>query len=394
MLKKVFIPYGAYYSTPFCKWQGTFQNENSIKLAARSSNSFFEKKGIDRDIIDFVYLGHTVLQPGSFFGASWASHLLGLKNIPGMFVSHACATSTNVIYTAAMAVETGTMETAYCMLTDRLSNAAHIVWPNPLGPGGEVISENINMDNINCDPSTGQGTLDTAESVAKEFGFTRQQGDELTMMRYEQYKDALKDDAAFHKRYMIPVEVKIKKNVFEVADDEGVTNTTMEGLQRLKPVLADGYHTYGHQTHPADGSAGVIVTTKEKAAELGDPCIPIQVLSYGYHRTKPVFMPAAPADAARMALSKAGVAIEDVAVFKNHTPFIANDLHFCHALGLGWDRVNNYGTSLVYGHPQGPTMARMLIEGIEEAVIKGGGYVLASGCAAGDSAAAILVKVG
>lgn len=210
MFKNTFIPYGGYYSTPFCKWQGSLQNENSIKLAAETSKRFFEIKGYDPQMIEFLYLGHTIIQKGSFYGASWAAHQLGL-NIPGMFVSHACATSTNTIYTAASAVEIGDLSTTYCMLTDRISNAPHIVWPNPLGPGGEVLSENINMDNINCDPSTRLGMLMTAENVAKEFGFTREEADELTLMRYEQYADALANDRAFQKKYMLPIELKTKR---------------------------------------------------------------------------------------------------------------------------------------------------------------------------------------
>jgi acetyl-CoA acetyltransferase len=393
MFKNAYIPYGGYYSTPFCKWQGSLQNENSIKLAADTSKRFFETKGFDLEMIEFLYLGHTIIQKGSFFGASWAANEMGLS-VPGMFVNHACATSTNAIYTAALAVEAGGVSTTYCMLTDRISNAPHIIWPNPLGPGGEVLSENINMDNINCDPSTGFGMLTTGENVAKEHGFTKEEGDELTLMRYEQYADALANDRAFQKRYMIPIELKTRKSTTVISEDEGVTPTTKEGLAKLRPVMEGGIHTFGSQTHPADGNVGVIVTTKERALDLSTEKIPVQVISYGYNRTKKAFMPAAPAGAVQMALDKAGITVNDLVAIKNHAPFIANDLHLAKELGIEKSRINNYGTSLVFGHPQGPTVGRLLIEGIEEAVIKGGGYVLACGCAAGDSAAAIIVKVG
>jgi acetyl-CoA acetyltransferase len=393
MFKNAYIPYGGYYSSPFCKWQGSLQNENSIKLAAEQSKKFFDGREYDKDIIDFLYLGHTIVQPGSFFGASWAANEMGL-NIPGMFVRHACATSTNTIYNAALSVEAGGMETTYCMLTDRISNGAHIVWPNPVGPGGEVLSENINMDNINRDPSTGFGMGITAENVAKEFGFTREEADEVTLMRYEQYAAALANDRAFQKRYMLPIELKKRKETIVIDGDEGISKTSREGLERLKVVQKDGIHTFGSQTHPADGNAGIIVTTKDRAMELGTDNIPVQIISYGYNRVKKSFMPAAPAGAAKMAMEKAGITVDDLAVIKNHSPFIANDLHLAKELGVAHSRINNYGTSLVFGHPQGPTVARLLIEGIEEAAIKGGGYVLACGCAAGDSAAAIIVKVG
>lgn len=394
MFKNAYIPYGGYYSSPFCKWQGSLQNENSIKLASDQAKKFFESRDYDQSIIDFLYLGQTIIQQGSFFGASWAANEMGLR-IPGMFVQHACATSTNTIYNAALSVEAGGMETTYCMLTDRISNGPHIIWPNPQGPGAEVLAENVNMDNINRDPSTGFGMGITAENVAKEFGFTKEQADELTLMRYEQYADALANDRAFQKRYMIPIELKKRKKTIVIEGDEGVTSTTKEGLERLRPVQEGGIHTFGSQTHPADGNVGMIVTTKEKALELGTDKIPVQIVSYGYNRTeRKAFMPAAPAGAARMAMAKAGITADDLVAIKNHAPFIANDLHLAMELGVKQSKINNYGTSLVFGHPQGPTVGRLLVEGIEEAAIKGGGYVLACGCAAGDQAAAIIVKVG
>lgn len=393
MFKNAYIPYGGYFSTPFCKWQGSLQNENSIKLAADTSKRFFETKGFDLQMIEFLYLGHTVIQPGSFFGASWAANEMGLS-IPGMSIAHACATSTNTIYSAALAVETGNLSTAYCMMFDKISNAPHIIWPNPQGPGGEVLSENVNMDNINRDPSTGFGMLTTAENVAKEGGFTRAEADEVTLMRYEQYADALVNDRAFQKKYMFPIELKSRKSTLIISEDEGVTKTSKEGLEKLRAVAEGGIHTFGSQTHPADGNTGMIITTKQNAAELSTEKIPVQVISYGFNRTKKAFMPAAPAGAVQMALDNAGIGINDLVAIKNHSPFIANDLYLAKELGIEQSRINNYGTSLVFGHPQGPTIARLLMEGIEEAVIKGGGYVLACGCAAGDSAAAIIVKVG
>ncbi len=105
-------------------------------------------------------------------------------------------------------------------------------------------------------------------------------------------------------------------------------------------------------------------------------------------------MPAAPTPAAKLALSKAGLTIKDIKTIKNHNPFIANDLHLAQELGIDAMTFNNYGSSLVFGHPQAPTLARLIIEAIEETVLKGGGYALITGCAAGDSAACLIVKVG
>jgi len=396
MFKNAYIPYRGYYSTPFCKWQGSLANENSVELAAKTSKRWFESKGFDPHMIDYLYLGLTIGQKSCFYGASWAAHMMGATNIPGQTVMHACATSTTSIFNACLAVETGNLETAYCLLTDRTSNAPHTIWPNPNGPGGEVIAENWNMDNINCDPSTGAGMLLTGENVAKENGFTREEADELALRRFEQYNNALENDRAFQKRYMFPIEVKVsRKETKLIEEDEGVSNTSKEGLAKLRTVMPDGIHTFGSQTHPADGNVGIIITTKDHAAQLSeDPSIPIQVVSYGFSRTKAGFMPAAPGSAAKMAIEKAGIGIKDIVTIKNHNPFIVNDLFLAKDLGIDAKNFNNYGSSMIFGHPQGPTLGRLVIEAIEETVIKGGGYALVTGCAAGDSAAALIIKVG
>lgn len=399
MLKftKAFIPYKGYYSTPFCKWQGSLANENAIELGAKTSKRWFESREIDQTELDYLYLGITIGQKSVFYGATWAAFMMGAPDIPGMTIMQACATSTTTVFNASKDVEMGNLNTAYCLMVDRTSNGPHTVWPNPFGPGGEVIAENWNMDNMRADPSTGLGMILTAENVAKENGFTREEADELVLTRYEQYKQALANDREFQKRYMFPAEVKIsRKKTKLIEEDEGVfLQTSKETLARLNPEIEGGIHTFGAQTHPADGNVGIIVTNKERAQVLSaDPRIPIQVISYGYARTKKGYMPMAPVPASRMALERARLTVDDISTIKTHNPFIANDLYLAKELGIDPASFNNYGSSLVYGHPQGPTVGRLLVEAIEETVLKGGGYALVTGCAAGDCAATLIVKVG
>ncbi|SEN10621.1 thiolase family protein [Halomonas caseinilytica] len=396
MFKNAYIPYGGYYSSPFCKWMGSLANVNSIELGAATSKRWFASRDIDPAIIDYLYLGVSVGQKSIFYGAPWAAALMGAGQAPGQNITQACATATTSVFNAALAVEAGGFETTYCLLADRTSNGPHTIWPNPAGPGGEVIAENWNMDNIAADPATGKDMLTTAENVAREHGFSRDQADELTLRRYAQYGEALADERAFQRRYIFPVEVPVSRKETRVVEaDEGVMPTTAEGLAKLRTVQPEGIHTYGTQTHPADGNAGIIVTTRERAAELStDPRMAVQVVAYGHARTKPAHMPMAPAVSVQRALDQVGLSLDQIKTIKNHSPFIVNDLYLAKALGLDAETFNNYGTSLVFGHPQGPTLARLLIEAIEETALKGGGHALVTGCAAGDSAAALIVKVG
>jgi acetyl-CoA acetyltransferase len=396
--EKTFIPYSGYWSTPFCRWQGSFAHLNAIPFAAEIARRALEERGISPQVFDGLYLGITVPQKHSFYGGPWLAGLIGAEAATGPMIGQACATGARVMGLAGFELEAGEERIILTITADRCSNGPHLYYPDPAGPGGTGEAEDWVWDNFGYDPFAKNAMIETAENVAREAGITKEEQDEMTLLRYQQYGDALKDDLAFLRRYMvIPLEVKDaqgRKVVATVDGDEGVFPTTAEGLARLKPVIQGGTVTYGTQTHPADGNCGVIVTTQERARELSrDPNVEIQLLSYGEARAKKGYMAQAIIPAARQALSRAGISIEDVRVIKTHNPFAVNDIYFCREMGVKPEAMNNYGSSLVWGHPQGPTGHRLIIEVIEELILVGGGYGLFVGCAAGDSGAGVVVKV-
>ena len=399
MYTKAYIPYGGYYSSPFSRWQGSMQNDNAIELGATTARRWFlEKKKLDPTIIDYMFLGTTVAQNHWFCAHNWASAILtdDKKFVPALFVNQACSTSTTILNLAAKDLELGVYDVAYGLMADRCSNGPHTVWPDPLGPGGQPEREDWNMDNFGGNPKHRAAMVQTAENVAAEIGITKEECDTVVLRRFEQYQAALADDRAFQKRYMFSPDVTVTKKKKKPMDqDEGWTPTTAEGLAKLKPVVPGGCLSFGAQTFPADGNCGIIVATREKAKEFSsDPSIEIQILSYGFARVKPMFMPAAPIPASEMALAKAGLTLKDIKAVKTHNPFAVNDLAFAKKLGYDVMNMNNNGSSLIYGHPQGPTIGRAVCELIEELVLLGGGYGLVTGCAAGDTGASLIIKVG
>jgi acetyl-CoA acetyltransferase len=395
---KVYIPYKGYYSTPFCRWQGSMQYDNAITLGANTARRWFLEKKVDPTIIDYLFFGTTVAQHHWFFAHQWSGSMLtdDKKYVPGLFIHQACSTSTTILNLCAMNIELGVYEVAFGLMSDRCSNGPHTIWPNPLGPGGQPDREDWNMDNFGGFPRTPVAMVETAETVAKEIGVTKEECDALVLRRYEQYQTALANDRAFQKRYMFPAEVIAgKKGTKMVEKDEGWTPTTAEGLARLKPARPGGVHSFGAQTFPADGNCSFIVTTRDKAKALSaDPKIEIQIVSYGYARVPPAHMPLGPVPAAEMALANAGKKITEMKAVKTHNPFSVNDINLARKMNIDVNKFNNYGSSLIYGHPQGPTAGRGIIEVVEETIILGGGYCLFTGCAAGDTAAAVVLKVG
>ncbi len=396
--EKAYIPYGGYWSTPFCRWQQNFAHLNAIPFAAEITRRALEERDISPKVFDSLYLGLTVPQKHSFYGGPWLAGLIGAEVVTGPIIGQACATGARVMALAGFELQAGEERAILTITADRCSNGPHIYYPNPLGPGGTGDKEDWVMDNFGFDPYAHNAMLETAENVAKEAGITREEQDEMTLLRHQQYGDALKEDAAFLRRYMVvPLQVKDergRKVLSTVDGDVGVFPTTAEGLAKLSPVIQGGTVTYGTQTHPADGNCGVIVTTKEKARELSrDPKLEIQLLSHGEARAKKGYMAQAVVPAARQALSRAGISIEDVRVIKTHNPFAVNDIYFCREMGVKPEAMNNYGSSIVWGHPQGPTGQRLIIEIIEELILTGGGYGLFVGCAAGDTGAGVVIRV-
>ena len=396
--KNTYIPYGGYWSTPFCAWQGSFQNLHAIEFAADIGKRFLQERKISPKEFDELILGITVPQLSAFYGTPWLAGMLGAEHITGPMIGQACATGAKGVEVAALSVEAGVHKNVLVVYADRCSNGPLLVYPNPQAPGGTQDKESWVWDNFGNDPFAKNAMIETAENVAREVGVSKDEQDKIAFLRYQQYQEAIKDGKAFQKRYMIaPIEVKNRsgrKVLATVETDEGIYPTTLEGLQKLKPVMPNGTVTYGTQTHPADGNCGIIVTTREKAKQLSKKKnIEIQVLSYGEGKAKKGYMAMAIIPAAKIALKQAGISMADVGAIKTHNPFAVNDIYFCREMDIDWEDMNNYGSSLIYGHAQGPTGARLIIELIEELTMKGGGYGLFDGCAAGDTGAAVVLEV-
>ncbi len=393
--ENTYIPYGGYWSTPFCRWQESLAEKHSIQLAGQVAKSFLGSREIDPTSFEALHLGTTVLQSSGFYGAPWLASMLGADMITGPTVSQACATSARLLAGAALETETGLRSRSLLVACDRTSNGPHVYYPAPNAPGGTGRAENVVMDSFNRDPNAKVAMIQTAENVAKRCNIGREEQDEVALMRYQQYGEALADDRAFQKRYMVPVELpRGRRESKWVEADEGVFPTTAEGLAGLRPVMEGGTVTFGSQTHPADGNAGMIVTSKDAAKELSrDNAVTIKVLSYGEARVEKAHMPMAVVPAAQHALQRAGLKFSDLKAIKTHNPFAVNDVYFARETGVAASDMNRFGSPMIWGHPQGPMGLRAIIELIEELVLAGGGRGLFAGCAAGDTAMAVTIEV-
>jgi acetyl-CoA acetyltransferase len=376
------IPLGAVWSSPFAKWQGTLAETSSLDVAAAVTARALADRALPADEVDGLVLGWTVPAPDVFYGAPTLAARLGLPGLTGPMVSQACATSVAALHAAAL-----TGGTQLVVAADRTSNGPTLSWPAPSRQGGAPVTAHWVLDSFARDPGTGQGMLATGEIVAAECGFTRAEADAVAVLRSEQYVAGLPSQH----RYLVPVSIPGRRSSVELDADEGVRPVDAETAAKLPPATTDGVHTFAAQTHPADGCAGALVTSVQRARRIGGGVV--RLVASGFARVAPARMPQAPVPAARAALAAAGWDVADLHAVTTHNPFAVNDLYLARETGIALEDMNVRGCSLVFGHPQGPTGLRSIAELVETLRDRGGGRGLFTGCAAGDTGAALLVEV-
>ncbi|MFD8158762.1 thiolase family protein [Streptomyces malaysiensis] len=387
------IPLTALWTSPFARWGGALSHVSSLDLAVAGTSRALSERGIDRDAVEGLVLGWTVPQPAIFYGATTLATRLGMSHVSGPMLHQACATSVAALHQAAAAVGTG-VGPQLIVTTDRTSNGPDLSWPALADSEQGPVRENWVRSSFSQDPVSGQSMLATAEAVAAECGFTRDALDALAVLRSEQYTAALSDDRTFQRDFMVGIEIEQEDfGTVRLLADEGVRPVTTDSAGQLPAVHPGGVHTAATQTHPADGTAGALVTTTPRAREIAGHGPIVRLVASGFARVEPARMPKALVPAAQAALHAAGVKIDTMDAISTHNPFAVNDLYFARETGVAPDAMNVSGCSLLFGHPQGPTGLRTVTELAHVLRARGGGLGLFTGCAAGDTAAALIIEV-
>jgi len=166
------IPYGAYWSTPFAKWQGSLAHLHSVEFGAYVAKKELAKRDISADVFDYGVMGISVPQKGSFYGAPWFMGMIGANDVGGPAISQACATGVRTMQNAVQEIDNDFASVALVANVDRVSNGPHLYYPNPNGPGGKGNHEDWTLDNMQSDPLGGHSMLQTAENVAARHQVT------------------------------------------------------------------------------------------------------------------------------------------------------------------------------------------------------------------------------
>jgi acetyl-CoA C-acetyltransferase len=230
----------------------------------------------------------------------------------------------------------------------------------------------------------------TSENIAEKYGITREEQDKLALMSNQRALAAVKN--GIFREEIVPVEVKVKREVKPFDTDEHPRETSMEALAKLPAVFKkDGAVTAGNASGITDAAAALVVMSAEKAKELGlKPMATIK--SYASGGVDPAYMGLGAVPATKKALKLAGLSLDDIDYVELNEAFASQAIGVMRELGLGVDKVNAHGSGISLGHPIGCTGARILVTLVYEMIRKNYKLGLATLCIGGGQGMAVVLE--
>jgi acetyl-CoA acyltransferase len=368
--------------TPIGKRNGSLSDVHPVDLSAHVLRELINRTGVDPEQIDDVQWG-VVTQMGdqssnvgrfAVLAAGWP------ESVPAVTVNRACGSSQQALDHAAFAVMAGQQDLVVaggveCM--SRVPLGAAREFGQPYGP---LARERYHGSDFN------QGT--GAELIAAKWGLTREHVDAYSARSHERTAAAI-DSGAFE-RQIAPV--KTGDSVFSV--DEGLrSGTTVETLAALKPSFqSDGVIHAGNASQISDGAAALLVTTPERAKELGLTPI-VRYHSGAVVGADPVMVLTAPIPATAKVLARAGLTIDDIGAFEVNEAFAPVPLAWLAETGADPQRLNPLGGAIAVGHPLGASGAILMTRLINHMRDNGLRYGLQTMCEGGGTANATVVEL-
>ena len=380
--------------TPIGSFGGSLKGVPTRKLGAIAIKGAVERAGIKPEMVDEVIMG-AVLQGA--LGQNVARQMTldaGLPiETPAMTINKVCGSGLRAVELAAQIIKAGDADVIVAGGAENMSATAYAV---PAGRWGARMNNTQMVDMmVNdglWDAFNGYHMGITAENVAEQWGITREELDEFSVISQNRAEAAIK--AGKFKDEIVPVEIPQKKGdpiIFDT-DEFPKFGTTMDKVAKLKPAFKkDGIVTAANASGINDAGAAVVVMSKEKADELGiKPLCTIK--SYASAGVDPSIMGVGPIPASQKALAKAGLTIEDIDLVEANEAFAAQSLAVRKELNLDPEKTNVNGGAIAIGHPIGASGCRILITLIYEMMKRDSKYGLATLCIGGGMVTALIVE--
>jgi acetyl-CoA C-acetyltransferase len=379
--------------TPIGSFGGAFKDVSAVDLGAVVIREAATRANVKPAEVGEVILG-CVLQAGAGMNvARQAALKAGLPiETPGETVNRVCGSGLTAVVHAVEAIRGGYAELVVAGGTESMSNAPYLLkgarWGLRLGHG-EAIDSLLN-EGLTCAIAACHMGV-TAEEIASRYAIGRDEQDRFAAESQRRASTAIRE--GHFKAEIVPVDVPQKKSSVRVETDEYPrADTTIEKLAALKPAFAkEGTVTAGNASGINDGAAAVVVTTAERAQQLGARPLG-RVVSYATVGVDPKIMGMGPVPAVRKALERAKVDAAQIALFELNEAFAVQALAVTRELGLDPARVNIHGGAVALGHPIGASGARILTTLLYALRANGGGLGVAALCIGGGMGIAMVVE--
>jgi len=380
--------------TAIGKFQGSLAPFSAVDLGAIAVREAVRRAGMDVALVDEIIMGNVVPAGLGQNPARQAGLKGGLSNrVAAMTINKVCGSGLKAVGLAAQGIQTGNTEIVVAGGMESMTNCPYLL---PQARAGMRLGHGKVLDSMITD-----GLWDayedfhmgmTAELVAEKFDISRQRQDEFAVESHRRALDAIK--YCRFKDEIVPIAVPQRKGapILFATDESPRADTTLEALARLRPAFRpDGTVTAGNAPGTNDGAAALVVTSLEKARELGKTPL-ARVVGQAVSGVEPKWVMMAPVDAVRILLKKIDWKTEDVDLFELNEAFAVQAIAVMEQLGLDPAKTNVNGGAVALGHPIGASGARILVTLLYEMARRNAKRGIAALCLGGGNAVALAVE--
>ena len=389
-----------YIRTPIGRFAGSLSGVRSDDLAALAISTVVERVGIDPNRIDDVYFGDAN-QAGEDNRnvARMAALIAGLPvSVPGSTVNRLCGSGMEAIGLAARAIAVDAADIVVAGGVESMSRAPKVMAKasTPFDRSVEVHDSTIGWRFVNPRMRKRFGTDEmpgTAENVATEFNISREDQDAFALR--SQQRTAAATAAGYFEGELIDVEVRQRRGdpIIVDKDEHPRPDTTMEKLERLRPIFEGGTVTAGNASGINDGAAATMVVSRAIVDEFNlNPLA--RIVGMTTAGVPPRIMGIGPVPATRKLLERTGVALDEISAIELNEAFASQSLACLRQLGLPDDaeQVNPNGGAISIGHPLGMSGTRLVGTVARETARRDGRYGLATMCIGVGQGIAMLIE--
>ncbi len=390
-MKEVYIVAGA--RTPIGSFGGVLSALSATALGAAAVKAAVGKAGIEGSHVQEIFMGNVISANLGQAPARQAAIVAGLGNhVPSTTVNKVCASGMKATMLAAQSIMLGMNQIAVSGGMESMSNAPFYLGKARYGYGygnGELIDSLVKDGLSDVYNSCAMGIC--GDQTAEKFGISRQDQDQYAVASYQRSAAAVAEGKFAAE--ITPVEIKDKKgNATLISEDEEYKKVVFDKIPALKPVFSpNGTVTAANASTINDGAAALVLMDEEALKACGARPL-AKIVAFADAAHDPMMFTTAPAKAAEIALSRAGLSINDIDFFEVNEAFAVVALVFMQHFGLSHDKINVFGGAVSLGHPIGCSGARIILTLTSVLADKNARYGMAAICNGGGGASAIIIE--